>query len=180
MQSPRTTVFFVLAAFVGMPSAVTAIDDTQPRFQITTKRETDTVDVNIEKDKTVFSVHSPFGISHAVIERKDEKWPEGVVVRLYLKGLESFRATNGKISLDAAVSSSDDKKWVRLWKNGKENLPLDSHSPLWMEIRRVGDDDKPAKETPLTDGYYEMQMPKALFEDNPKSITMHWIDFYRN
>jgi hypothetical protein len=26
---------------------------------------------------------------------------------------------------------------------------------------------------------YDIQLPKALFEDNPKSITVNWIDFYR-
>ena len=33
--------------------------------------------------------------------------------------------------------------------------------------------------TPLKDGYFEMQLSKAFFEDNPKSITLNWIDFYR-
>jgi hypothetical protein len=38
----------------------------------------------------VFSVKSPFGIS-----RTDDKWPEALALRLRLKGLESFRASNG-------------------------------------------------------------------------------------
>lgn len=138
------------------------------------------MEVKVEKDKTVFSVHSPFGISQAVIERTDEKWPEGVVLRLHLKGLSSFRASNGKVTLDAAVSSHDDKQRVRRWKDGKENSPLDSNSPLWMEIRLVGGDGKPTKEIPLKDAHFEMQLPKAFFEGNPKSITVNWIDFYRN
>ena len=45
------------------------------------------MEVKVEKDRTVFSVHSPFGISQAVIERTDDKWPEAVVLRLHLKGL---------------------------------------------------------------------------------------------
>ena len=47
---------------------------------------------------------SPFGISQAVIEREGEKWPDAVALRLHLKGLESFRASNGKVTLDAAVA----------------------------------------------------------------------------
>ena len=82
-----------------------------------------------------------------------------------------------KITLEAAVSSQDGK--VRLWKDGKEDSPLDSKHPYWMEIRMVGKDGKPVKTIPLKDGYFEMQLPKALFEDNPKSITLNWIDFYR-
>ena len=40
-------------------------------------------------------------------------------------------------------------------------------------------DGKPVKTIPLKDGYFEIQLPKALFEDNPKSITVNWIDFCR-
>ncbi len=40
-------------------------------------------------------------------------------------------------------------------------------------------DGKPTNSIPLIDGYFEMQLPKAMFDDNPKSITISWIDFYR-
>ena len=68
---------------------------------------------------------------------------------------------------------------MRLWEGGKEDPPLDSKSQYWMEIRLIGKDGKPTKGMPLDDGYFEMQLPRALFEGNPKSITIAWIDFYR-
>ena len=171
--------FAVLMVFVAMSNAATIGDDKKPTFKITTKRDTDKVDVKFEKGQTVFSIHSPFGISQAVIERTVEKWPEGVVLRLHLKGLENFHASNGKVTLDAAVSSSDDRQRVRLWMNGKEDAPLDAKSPYWMEVRILDGNGKQAKEIPLKDGYFEMPLPKALFEGNRK-ITVEWIDFYRN
>ena len=91
--------------------------------------------------------------------------------------LENFKISNGKITLEAAVSSQDGK--VRLWKDGKEDLPLDAKSPYWMEMRMFGDDGKQVTTVPLKDGYFEIQLPKAFLEDNPKSITVNWIDFYR-
>jgi hypothetical protein len=160
---------------VSIASAAVA-DDTPP-FKITTKRDTDRVDVKIEKGKATFSVHSPFGISHATIERTSEKWPDAVMLRLHLKGLENFRVTNDKVKLEAAVSSQNGK--VRIWKDGKEDAVLDAKSPYWMEIRTVGGDGKPAKAIPLKDGYFEMSLPRAFFEGNPKAITVKWIDFYR-
>jgi len=36
-----------------------------------------------------------------------EKWPDAVVLRLHLKGLENFSVTNGKIKLEVSVSSSE-------------------------------------------------------------------------
>lgn len=166
------------ALLVLTVEATTAIADDTPPFKITTKRDNDRVVVKTEKDKVAFSVHSPFGISNAVIERAGEKWPDAVVLRLHLKGLENFSVSNEKVKLEAAVSSQDGK--VRWWKDGKEDTPLDAESRYWMEIQMVGSDGNPAKTIPLKDGYLEMKLRKAFFEGNPKSITLNWIDFYRN
>ena len=65
-------------------------------------------------------------------------------------------------------------------KDGKEDAPVDEKSPLWMEIRVLGADGKPARELPLKDGSFEVTLPRALFADSPKQITLSWIDFYRN
>jgi hypothetical protein len=48
-----------------------------------------------------------------------------------------------------------------------------------MDVQIVGGDGKPAKEFSLRDGYFEMALPRAFFEGNPKSVTLNWIDFYR-
>ncbi|HYE18772.1 MAG TPA: hypothetical protein VEA69_10025, partial [Tepidisphaeraceae bacterium] len=99
----------------------------------------------------------------------------GMVVRLHLKGLESFRADAGKVVLNVAVSGRGDEHRVRVWAGGNDAAPLDAKSPLWTDVRRVaGGDGKLAD-----DGYFEVPLPKALFEGNPKSVTLHWIDFYR-
>ena len=163
--------------FLAVAVTTTIADDTSP-YKITTKRDNDRVEVKTEKKQTVFIVKSPFGISNAAIERTGEKWPDSVILRLHLKGLENFKAMNDKLKLEASVSSQDGK--VRLWKDGKEDSPLDAKSPYWMSIRMVGNDGKPAKAIPLKDGYFEMAMPKSFFEGNPKEITLSWIDFYRN
>jgi hypothetical protein len=150
------------------------------KFKITTKKKDDSVEVRGEKDKVLFIVKSPFGISQAAIERQDDKWPGAVKLRLHLKGLSNFRASTAKVRLDASVSIQEGKQTVRMWKDGKEDVLLDEKSPLWISVRIVGGDGKPAKELPLKDGYIEMGLPKAFFAGNPKSITVNWIDFYRN
>lgn len=159
-------------------AATTANADESHAFRIMTKRDSDRVVLKAEKDAVVFSVHSPFGISNAVIELGLEKWPEVVVLRLHLRGLENFSVSNDKGKLEVSVSTQGGK--VRLWKNGKEDTPLDAKSPYWTEIQIFGSDGKPARTIPLKDGYFELQLPKAFFKGNPKSITLNWIDFYRN
>ena len=176
MSNLLAVTLFFLPVIVGVKNCVTAYGD-DPPFKITTKRDDDKVEVKVEEGKTHFSVQSPFGISQASIERSGNNWPTTVMLRLHLKGLEKFKVTDGKTTLEASVSSHDGK--VRLWKDGIEDSPLDLKHPYWMGIRMVGKDGNPVKTIPLKDGYIEMKLPKALFGDNPKSITLNWIDFYR-
>ncbi len=167
-----SAIFVATVLTVGCASAV----DESP-FRITTKRDDDRIGVTFRDDKAVISVHSPFGISQAVIERKDKKWPDSITLRLHLKGLEGLKISDGKITLEAAVSTQDCT--ARLWEDGREDSPLDSGNHSWMEIRLIDKDGKQTKGIPLDDGYFEMQLPRTLLEGNPTSITINWIDFYR-
>ncbi len=171
---------FLAPGLLVLAVVTTAAADDSPPFRVTTKRADDRADVKAEKDKVIVSVQSPFGISHAVIERGGETWPDAVVLRLHMKGLENFKVANGKVKLEGSASFHDGKPVVRLWKDGKEDAPLDAKNPYWMEVRIVGGDGKQAKEMPLKGGYFEMPLPRAMFEGNPKTITVSWIDFYRN
>ena len=167
----------LVAAIAAAPPA----DEAGPPFKITTKRDSDRVTVTFERDKAVFAFHSPRGISNAAIERAGEKWPAVVVLRLHLKGLEHFEVSNGKVKLTGSASLQDGAITVRLWNNGKEDEPLDANSPYWTVVRFVdGGGDRPMKQIRLNGGYFELALPPALFERNPKSITASWIDFYRN
>ncbi|XZE45548.1 hypothetical protein SH467x_000792 [Pirellulaceae bacterium SH467] len=159
-------------------ASTTSHADENPPFKVTAKRENDRVVVKAEKNQVVFSVHSPFGISHAVIERAGERWPDAVVLDLHLKGLEKFSASNGKVTIEASVSSQDGS--VRLWMEGKEETPLDKKSPYWFEIQAVDSDGKPTKTFPLKDGCFRLKLPNAFVDGSPKTITLKWIDFYRN
>jgi hypothetical protein len=177
--SPVPLAVLLAVSGTALAGAGEAPKDQHAKFKITTKRKDDSVEVKVEKDRAVFSVKSPFGISQAVIERQEATWPKAVVLRLHLRGLSSFRASNGKFRVDAAVSVQDGKLKVRMWKDGKEDAPLGEKSPLWMEVHAVGGDGKPGRAIPLRGGYFEVRLPRAFFEGNPGAITLNWIDFYR-
>lgn len=153
------------------------VGDTPP-FKIKTKRDNDRVDVKFVEHKTIFLLHSPMGISSAVIENTDETWPDTVLLRLHLSGLEGFKASNGNTTIEAAVSSQNGQ--VRTWKDGSKETPLNKESPYWLQVRMIGNDGKQTKTLPIKDGYFEIKLPKKFLEENPKSITLKWIDFYRN
>jgi hypothetical protein len=172
----------ILLAMSGIAFSADGDSSQEPseRFKITTKRKDDSVVVNADKDQTILMVKSPFGISQATVERQEARWPASMVLPLHLKGLSSFRASNGKVRIDGSASIQHGKTQVRVWKDGNEDTLLDRQNPLWTDIRIVGDDGKPAKELPLKGGYFEIALPNALLVANQKAITLSWIDFYRN
>ena len=151
-------------------------DSKEPKFKTSARKDGDSIDVQMDKGKATIVVKSPSGISAGTIERQEESWPEKVVVRMHLKGLESFKVSNGKVTLDVAVSG---QVKVRQWKDGKEGDELDAKSNYWMDVSAIGADGKPTKQLPLQQGYFEIALPKAFFEGNPKSIDLKWLYFLR-
>lgn len=173
-MKPTVFLLFLLAG------PVVAAGGQPTKFKVTTKKKDDAVEIRAEKDRTVFSVKCPSGIGQAVIAREGEDWPGSVVLRLHLKGLENFRVSNGTVALAAAVSGDGKALRVRVWQDAREGTPLDATSPLWMDVRPLTGDGKPAGGLPLKGGSFEITLPKAFFAGNPKSIALRWIDFYRN
>jgi hypothetical protein len=147
-------------------------------FKITSKRADDRVDVISKDRKICFVIRSPSGISHTTIERTAKQWPDQVMIQLKLAGLENFKLSTDRMKLEASVSSNLGE--VRYWKQGEEDSPLDSTSAYWMAVKVLDSDGVPTKVLPLKDGCFEMQLPRKLFESNPKSFKLEWIDFYRS
>ncbi len=154
-----------------------AAEDATP-VKIATKSATDVVDVEARPDQTLLSIRSQSGIGQAVMQRTSASWPAKIVLRLHLQGLENLRVAAGGTQLEASVSSHDGQ--TRVWKAGEEHASLTAASPFWLDLQRRDADGKPTAAIPLRGGYFEIVLPKALFEHNPPSFTIAWIDFYRS
>jgi len=144
-------------------------------FGITLKKPADQVKVKVEKDTATFDVSSQSGIGSATITFTQGKWPTTVVLRLHLRGLESFSASNGKVILRGAVAShSGNPKRLYLTEDGKS----ESREPE-TEIKVLDAAGKPVKGLPGKGGCFEIRLPKALLEGEPKALELGWIDFFR-
>lgn len=162
---------------LGVPPA--ASDDPPARFTVTTRKAEDTVAAGGDRERTTFDVRSPSGIGRAVIGRTGAAWPKGVVVRLHLKGLENLKVSAGTVAVGAAVGVRDGKLEVRQWVPGQDETPLAPEDPRRLAVRVLGKDGKAAAGVPLDGGHVEVTLPAAFFRDNPKSLTVEWVDFYR-
>ncbi len=72
-QLGRTMIAIVFLGAMHAPLA--GGEEATPKFKITAKRDNDKVDVLVEPGEAIFSVHSPFGISEANVERLGPNWP---------------------------------------------------------------------------------------------------------
>jgi hypothetical protein len=150
--------------------------DEEPNFKITTKRGNDRVGVKVDQDGACFTIRSPMGISSATIQRIDSTWPARMKLRLYLRGLESLKVGNGTATVSAAVASHVSSAGIRVWLNDHEEKTLLENERFFMTIHKH---QIPVETKEPVVSYFEVDLPAALFEANPATIHVDWIDFYR-
>lgn len=145
------------------------------------RKDDDCVKVSAEGGKTILSVTSKSGIGEATVELKGARWPQQLVLRFYLGGLESLTISCGEQHLSVSVlSHSGNTRLFRLPKGSGEGPQLDKASPYWMEIHTLDAEGKPTKGLPPKGGWFEMTVPKPLLKDEVKVLKLRWIDFYRS
>lgn len=59
-----------------------------------------------------------------------------------------------------------------------EDRRVEQDSPYGMEIKALDAKGNPIKGLPTSGGFFERTLPTALFERNPKSLALGWIDFF--
>lgn len=164
---------FAIAEFSRRLKDETTERNASKPVRVAVQRDGDRVEVREAEGVIWLTMDSETGIGGAVIERTGDAWPKTLAVRLRLAGLESFQVKQSRLSLDVAVPSGGGP--VREWRDGREDSPLDAASPYWISIRRRDPSDQGEGK-----GSFELRLPEALFADNPPSIALRWIDFYRN
>ena len=136
-------------------------------------RGTTTITVAGDNESATVNIKCPFGIDRATLKRGGNNWPKQTAIRLHLKGLESFEVASGNVTLAASVpATSESQPQVSLRQDGQESA-VDKNSPYWSEVKFIA-------EAGTETGYFEIPLPSKLFEGNPESIQLRWIDFYRN
>jgi len=147
----------------------------KPSFSVTQRKPADQIKVIVKGGTAIIDVFSPSGIGGATITATGGKWPTTIVLRLHLSGLESFAVSNGKVKLTGSVlSHSGNTKRLYLTEDGQ-----DGEREPGTEIKVLDAAGSPIKGMPGEGGYFEITLPKALLEGQPKSLELGWIDFYR-
>ena len=117
------------------------------------QHKTDKLELSVNRDVAVLEVSSESGIGTGVVERVQGRWPDRLIVRLYLRGLEGFSVSNGTVRFE----KSD------------------------LSVKVFDEYGKPLTQKYLLheNGYYEVQVPASIMVTDISSIEFQWVDFYR-
>jgi hypothetical protein len=147
-----------------------------PAFQAKPRREDTRIRFLTNETTTVIDVVCPFGIDTATIQRRADAWPEIILVRLNLRGLESFKAAAGNITVEWSVSSTQPNTTRESLSSGQREAGISEERPPPVPVRIFASE----RGIPLKDGYFEVAIPARLLEGNPREFTLSWVAFHRN
>ncbi|MCC9606913.1 hypothetical protein LOC68_15490 [Blastopirellula sp. JC732] len=160
----------MISALLVVAAIVSADADAKPPLTAKASRDNTQIRLLSEEKRTVIDVECPIGIDNAIVKRTGDKWPEPLIVRLHLKGLESFRVENYAWNVS---SSGVPRVLVSVPDGGTVQLGLAHRTTPLRIVNSV-------PKIPLQDGgYFEVTLPDKLFENNPAELKLSWVDFYR-
>lgn len=173
----------MLAGCAGGNETMSAID-------VTLDKHDDSATVTIEDGRAVIDVTSATGIGG--LKATADEWPEEVVVRLGLRGLEGLTIRYGDYILMTGVSSTGDPVPLTLSvidDEGNVQSASPSADVYYPDIRAVTPDGATAvgplaagerSAFPLPEGsVFEITLPPHFHQGDHPSFSLQWIDFYR-
>ena len=161
-----------------------------PAIDVTLDKHDDKVMVTTEDGRAVIEVTSFSGIGG--LTATADAWPEAVVVRLRLRGLEGLEIRYGDVTIATGVSSSGQPSALTLSvldEDGNVQSASPSSDVYYPNIQAVTPDGTTAvgplaagqrPPFPLPEGSaLEITLPPHFHRDDHPSFTLQWIDFYR-
>jgi hypothetical protein len=117
-------------------------------------------------DTLLVDIASPTGIGSTRIDKTAGQWPPKIVMRLHLKGLESFKFRYANTIIDVNVSSHGDQTVSETYQQGGQTGVIKAGDSYWIAVTRGP-------------GYFDLEAPAAFLQSRENKFTSEWIDFYR-
>jgi hypothetical protein len=149
----------------------------RPVFEIQATKPEDQVAFTWKDETAYFDIESPDGIGEAYIVRTEGDLPKIIVLRFHLRGLESLQVRFDTHQIQISVSSQSDHTILERARlnQAEDESSLTSDSEYWIPIEIISE----TKAIPLTDGYFQVLLPRAFYAAKPREFSIEWIDFYR-
>ena len=170
--------FFAALAFVPLASVAQAAQShasTAGGVAVEASKSATHITLTEIGQRVVVDIASSSGIGHATLRRRAAEWPAEIRVRLRLAGLEAFKAGNQTVETQWSVASHSDRRTTVSLRTANGESVIPPESPYWAPVKIAGEY-WPESERPE---YFEIALPAKLFDENPREITLSWVDFFR-
>lgn len=170
------------AAVSGCASGVSPASGEKPMIEVILDKEADSALVEFRPGAAIITVDSARGIGGMQARLTEGAWPEKVLVRLRLHGLESLELGYGPYTIATGVSSTSEPApppavYNREVENSV-NEPATLTPSQQLPVSLHSDTQEPPG-IPLQEGHFEVSLPAHFFESGEDAFTLQWIDFYR-
>lgn len=173
----RILISLTILLTVSTCTVVSSESSNQIAFETSTSNETAIIIDTPDENTAVFDIVSNTGIDKATVTRISDTWPETLMLRFHLNGLENLDFNYTDINIKVEISSLGDNEIRQsVTKNGLTEI-INTDSEFWLPILispTQGD-----TTIPLEAGTIDVRIPPAFYARNPESFTISWIDFYR-
>ena len=159
-------------------ASINAPEPSVPALRATVEGDGNLVNISPSGDLVVVDVHSPSGIGTATVDWVSGPAPANIIVRLHLRGLESFRLAFDHTVIAAEVSSDEHHNiFQRVELPDGSTQPIASDSPHWLDIQ-IDPTSTPLATLPQP-GSFAIRLPHGIVNEQRHTFTLRWIDFYR-
>lgn len=145
--------------------------------KVSVGKRVDSVTASMDGGVAVMAIVSPSGIGSAKLTRVGAAWPEPLVLRLSLRGLESLTLTNQGRCLKISVASHGDHRCSQSLAHKGKTAAVAADDPMHAAVSIVGVDDGKVDGLPGPGGGFKVVIPRALLVG--ESLELEWIDFFR-
>ena len=133
-------------------------------------------------EKLLVDITDPTGIGSVQVEKASGQWPDKLVLRFRLQGLEELHFQYAETTLQVSVSSRTANPVTETVSKNGETQVLQPGSLLnaqyWLGVQILNANGAPST-VPLKEGYIEVTAPPDFFRSKETKFTISWIDFYR-
>ena len=147
------------------------------QIEVRTDREDAQISFVTEGNTGTVDVHSESGIGRSQVNLVSGQWPERLILRFHLSGLEGMQFQYGDTTVSVSVNRSS-HVIHNVTTSDKSQRPINEESTFWMPVRIVTPNGI-ASTIPLADGVIEVEAPRDFLDDDFSNFTLEWVDFYR-
>lgn len=176
----QRALFLLLCTAVGAAACTGAIRPGaggEAEYHVSSTRPSAQVTVTNEGDSAIVEVYSDNGIGSASVKLLNGAWPESILLRFHLQGLEGLQFHYDETVVNVSVNTQQ-MILQTVSVAGAAGEVIDEQSAYWMPVQFL-DKQGTAVDSPVVGGVIEVQASADFLAGEYEEFTINWIDFYR-